>query len=50
MKKITFLIILLTSITNAQTDTRIYDIVNNVTTERIKKILLSWLILELDIR
>ena len=37
MKKITFLIILLASITNAQTDTRIYDIVNNVKTERIKK-------------
>ena len=38
MKKITFLIILLASITNAQTDTRIYDIVKNVKTERIKKI------------
>ena len=37
MKKITFLIILLASITNAQTDTRIYDIVDNVKTERIKK-------------
>jgi|TARA_B100000768_G_scaffold108021_1_gene100309 hypothetical protein len=37
MKKITFLIILLASITNAQTDTRIYDIVKNVKTERIKK-------------
>ena len=37
MKKITFLILLLTGITNAQTDTRIYDIINNVSTERIKK-------------
>ena len=37
MKKITFLIILIASITNAQTDTRIYDIVKNVKTERIKK-------------
>ena len=37
MKKITFLIILLTGITNAQTDIRIYDIINNVSTERIKK-------------
>jgi hypothetical protein len=37
MKKITFLIILLTGITNAQTDTRIYDIINNINSERIKK-------------
>ena len=37
MKNITFLIILIVSITNAQTDIRIYDIVNDVKTERIKK-------------
>ena len=37
MKKITFLIILLTGITNAQTDTRIYDIINNINSERIKR-------------
>ena len=37
MKKITFLIILIASITNAQTDLRIYDIVNDVKTQRIQK-------------
>ena len=37
MKKISFLIILLTGITNAQTDTRIYDIINNINSERIKR-------------
>ena len=37
MKKITFLIILIASITTAQTDLRIYDIINDVKTERIEK-------------
>lgn len=38
MKKITFLIIvLIAGITEAQTDTRVYDIINTVSAERIKK-------------
>ncbi|MFY0629162.1 MAG: M28 family peptidase [Flavobacteriaceae bacterium] len=37
MKKITFLItFLIVGITQAQTDTRVYDIINNVSAERIK--------------
>ena len=38
MKKITIIItLLIVGITNAQTDTRIYDIINNVSAERIEK-------------
>ena len=36
MKKITLLAFLITGIAQAQTDTRIYDIINNVSAERIK--------------
>ncbi|MFK8061005.1 MAG: M28 family peptidase [Polaribacter sp.] len=36
MKKITFLLLVFTSIISAQTDQKIYDIINNVSADRIK--------------
>ncbi|MEN8703050.1 MAG: peptidase M28, partial [Polaribacter sp.] len=36
MKKITFLLLLFTTIITAQTDLKIYDIINEVSADRIK--------------